>query len=71
MNGGKFFAELQSSNVWGAHAPSRAGCDAPVATYFLIINATGEEEAKVRDDDGVVVHTRGACASRRQSARGK
>ena len=42
---------------WGAHAPSRAGFGALAETNFEALR-----KDKVRDDEGVIASTRGACA---------
>ena len=49
-------------SLWGAHAPSRAVFGALAETFVpRIINATG----KVRDHEGVIASTRGACAPKK------
>jgi hypothetical protein len=44
---------------WGAHAPSRADLGA-LAEIFL--RSTTAARGKVRDHEGVLASTRGACA---------
>ena len=45
--------------IWEAHAPSRAGGGALAATNFC---CKAPRPVKVRDDEGVIARTRGACA---------
>jgi hypothetical protein len=48
---------------WGAHAPSRAGFGAsPKPTWHGTEGLHPRAKKKVRDDEGVVTSTRGACA---------
>jgi len=44
--------------VWGAHAPSRVDFGALAETFFMAL--------KVRDREGAIASTRGACAPRRR-----
>jgi hypothetical protein len=48
------------SGFWGAHAPSRADFGALAKILALRVNHGG----KVRDHEGVIASTRGACAPR-------
>jgi predicted HAD superfamily Cof-like phosphohydrolase len=44
---------------WGAHAPSRADFGALAEIFFQLISTAA---GKVRDREGAIASTRGACA---------
>src|SRR6266403_1994746 len=47
--------ETRGFRIWGAHAPSRAGFGALAETIF-------PKAEQVRDGEGAIASTRGACA---------
>ena len=49
------------SEFWGAHAPLRADFGASAEIFFQLVNTTA---GKVRDREGAIASTRGACAPR-------
>ncbi len=49
---------MRRSEIWGAHAPPRAGFGASPKQSF---------SAKVHDGEGVLASTRGTCAPQRIS----
>jgi hypothetical protein len=60
-----FFAELKRRNVWGAHAPSRAGDDALVIVNFLSFRGRGPlHSMRVRFGEALKPARDGACAPR-------
>jgi hypothetical protein len=65
MNPGDFFSELKRRNVWGAHAPSRAGDDAPVLANFVSSRA-GPTQMKGRFGEAPKPARDGACAPRNE-----
>ncbi|PYV51232.1 MAG: hypothetical protein DMG96_16420 [Acidobacteria bacterium] len=51
--------ELVHDSFWGAHAPSRAVFGALAETS---VPAVSTARGRVRDHEGVIASTRGACA---------
>jgi len=65
MNPGDFFSELKRRNIWGAHAPSRAGDDAIVIANFISFRV-GPTPMKERFGEAPKPARDGACAPRNE-----